>query len=252
MERVTGKVALITGAARGMGAEHARLFVEEGAQVVIGDILDDAGQALAEELGENARYIHLDVTDSSDWAAAVDLAVSTFGHLDVLVNNAAVATFASVEETSIELWQKTIAVNLTGTFRGIQAALPALKLSGSSSIVNISSTAAFVGYEGLSVYNASKWGIRGLTKSVALDMAKHGIRVNSVHPGVIKTPLSEGLSETPSHTAMHRMGQPREVSYMVLFLASDESTYCTGAEYLVDGGEIAGLSNLIALSRTEV
>jgi len=234
-----------------MGAEHARLLVEEGAQVVLGDILDDLGQELADELGENARYVHLDVTNSADWDAAVATAVTTFGGLSVLVNNAAVAEFASVEDTSIELWQKILNVNLTGTYRGIQAALPALKQSGASSIVNISSTAAFVGYECLGAYNASKWGVRGLTKSVALDLAKFGIRVNTVHPGVIKTPLSEGLSETPAHVAMHRMGQSREVSYMVLFLASDESSYCTGAEYLVDGGEIAGLSNLIALSRHE-
>ena len=251
MARVSGKVALVTGAARGMGAEHARLLVEEGAQVVLADILDDLGQQLADELGENARYIHLDVRKSEDWDAAVATAVSTFGGLSVLVNNAAVAEFASVEDTTIELWERILEVNLTGTFRGMQAALPALKRSKSSSIVNISSTAAFVGYESLGAYNASKWGIRGLTKSVALDMAKFGVRVNSVHPGVIKTPLSEGLSETPAHVAMHRMGRSREVSYMVLFLASDESSYCTGAEYLVDGGEIAGLSNLIALSRHE-
>lgn len=251
MARVSGKVALVTGAARGMGAEHARLLVEEGAQVVLADILDDLGQQLADELGENARYIHLDVRNSEDWDAAVATAVSTFGGLSVLVNNAAVAEFASVEDTTIELWERILEVNLTGTFRGMQAALPALKRSKSSSIVNISSTAAFVGYESLGAYNASKWGIRGLTKSVALDMAKFGVRVNSVHPGVIKTPLSEGLSETPAHVAMHRMGRSREVSYMVLFLASDESSYCTGAEYLVDGGEIAGLSNLIALSRHE-
>ena len=235
-----------------MGAAHAQLLMQEGAKVVIGDILDDQGQALAAELGANVIYVHLDVTSTEDWDRAVATAVEHFGGLDVLVNNAAIAEFAAIEDTSMQLWDRTIAVNLTGTFRGIQAALPALKKSGSASIINISSTAAFVGYEGLSAYNASKWGVRGLTKSVALDMAKHGIRVNSVHPGVIKTPLSEGLSESPSHTAMHRMGDPKEVSYLVLLLASDESSFCTGAEYLVDGGEIAGLANLIALSRHEV
>lgn len=252
MARASGKVVLISGAAQGMGASHARLLVAEGAKVVLGDISDVQGAALAAELGENALYAHLDVTKAEDWDAAVAAAVERFGGLDVLVNNAGIAEFVAFEDTTMELWDRTIAINLTGMFQGIKAALPALKKSGASSIVNISSIAGFVGFEGLGVYNASKFAVRGLTKAAALDLAQFGIRVNSVHPGAIKTPMTEGLPEVPSNTAMRRMGQPMEVSYMVLFLASNESSFCTGSEYLVDGGEAAGLANLVALSRHEL
>ncbi|KGJ71846.1 3-alpha-hydroxysteroid dehydrogenase [Cryobacterium roopkundense] len=252
MARLAGKVALISGAAQGMGAAHARTMIREGARVVIGDIGDAQGQALAEELGDNARYVHLDVTESEDWDRAVAVAVGSFGGLDILVNNAGIAEFVSLEDTTMELWDRTLAINLAGAFRGIQAALPALKQSEHASIINISSIAGFVGFEGLGVYNASKFALRGLTKSVALDLADDGIRVNSVHPGGVRTPMTVGLSANPSNTAMHRLGEPEEVSNLVLFLASDESSFCTGAEYLADGGEAAGLSNLIPLSRVVV
>ncbi|TFD47932.1 SDR family oxidoreductase [Cryobacterium sp. Hh11] len=252
MARLAGKVALISGAAQGMGAAHARTMIREGARVVLGDIGDAQGEALADELGVNARYVHLDVTDSEDWDRAVAVAVESFGGLDILVNNAGIAEFVSLEDTTMELWDRTIAINLTGAFRGIQAALPALKESEHASIINISSIAGFVGFEGLGVYNASKFALRGLTKSVALDLAADGIRVNSVHPGAVRTPMTVGLSLNPSNTAMHRLGEPEEVSNLVLFLASDESSFCTGAEYLADGGEAAGLSNLIPLSRVVV
>ena len=252
MARLTGKVAVISGASQGMGAAHARLMVREGARVVLGDILDAQGEELARELGEGALYVHLDVTNSDDWAKAVAAAVSNFDGLDILVNNAGIAEFVALEDTTMELWDRTLAINLTGAFRGIQAALPALKRSGNASIINISSIAGFVGFEGLGVYNASKFALRGLTKSLALDLAQYSIRVNSVHPGAIRTPMSVGLSLTPSNTAMHRMGEPEEVANLVLFLASDESSFCTGAEYLADGGEAAGLSNHIPLSRVAV
>lgn len=252
MVRLAGKVALISGAAQGMGAAHARLMVREGARVVLGDILDAQGEAIAKELGDSARYIHLDVTNDMDWEQAVAVAVEDFGGLDVLVNNAGIAEFVSLEDTTMELWDRTLAINLTGAFLGIQASLPALRRSAHGSIINISSIAGVVGFEGLGVYNASKFALRGLTKSVALDLAVDGIRVNSVHPGAVRTPMTEGLSLTPSNTAMHRIAEPEEVSNMVLFLASDESSYCTGAEYLVDGGEAAGLANLIPLSRVAV
>ena len=252
MARLTGKVAVISGASQGMGAAHARLMVREGARVVLGDILDAQGEELARELGEGALYVHLDVTNSDDWAKAVAAAVSNFDGLDILVNNAGIAEFEALEDTTMELWDRTLAINLTGAFRGIQAALPALKRSGNASIINISSIAGFVGFEGLGVYNASKFALRGLTKSLALDLAQYSIRVNSVHPGAIRTPMSVGLSLTPSNTAMHRMGEPEEVANLVLFLASDESSFCTGAEYLADGGEAAGLSNHIPLSRVAV
>ena len=252
MARLTGKVAVISGASQGMGAAHARLMVREGARVVLGDILDAQGEELARELGEGALYVHLDVTNSDDWEKAVAAAVSNFNGLDILVNNAGIAEFVALEDTTMELWDRTLAINLTGAFRGIQAALPALKKSGNASIINISSIAGFVGFEGLGVYNASKFALRGLTKSLALDLAQYSIRVNSVHPGAIRTLMSVGLSLTPSNTAMHRMGEPEEVANLVLFLASDESSFCTGAEYLADGGEAAGLSNHIPLSRVAV
>jgi len=250
--RVAGKVALISGGAQGMGASHARLLVAEGAKVVIGDILDGPGQDLATELGADALYVHLDVTNSTDWDAAVAAAVERFGSLDILINNAGIAEFIAFEDTTVEFWERTIAINLTGMFRGVKAALPALKASGRASIINISSIAGFIGFEGLAVYNASKFAVRGLTKSLALDLAAFGIRVNSVHPGAVKTPMTAGLPPIPSNTAMRRIGEPIEVSYLVLLLASDESSFCTGAEYLVDGGEAAGTANLAVLSRAAV
>lgn len=243
MARVSNKVALISGGARGMGASHARLLVDEGAKVVIGDLLDDEGRALAAELGDSVRYVHLDVTDYSDWEAAVKTAVDEFGGLDILVNNAGIVNFAPIEEYSLEDWNKIIAVNLTSVFYGTKAVIEPLKKSGRGSIINISSTAGLQGYEALPGYNASKFGVRGLTKSTALDLGKYNIRVNSVHPGGIRTPMTEGLDASQSHVALHRMGEPIELSNMVLFLASDESSFSTGSEFVADGGETAGLSH---------
>ncbi len=243
MGRVSGKVALISGGARGMGASHARLLVAEGARVVIGDLLDDEGERLAEELGDAARYVRLDVTDYASWTAAVEAAAGEFGRLDILVNNAGIIGFGSIEEYALEAWDSVMAVDLTGVFYGIRAATPALRDGGGGSIVNISSAAGLQGYEGLSAYTAAKFGVRGLTKSAALDLARHGIRVNSVHPGDIRTPMTAGIEESPAHVAQHRLGEPSEVSSMVLFLASDESSFSTGAEFVVDGGETAGLAS---------
>jgi 3alpha(or 20beta)-hydroxysteroid dehydrogenase len=243
MGRVSGKVALISGAARGMGAEHARLLVSEGAKVVIGDILDDDGASLATELGENVRYVHLDVTKLEDWEGAVKTAVDEFGGLDVLVNNAGIANFGNIADYTVDAWNTIIAINLTGVFFGIKAAVPALQKSKAGSIINISSTAGIQGYESLPGYNAAKFGVRGLTKSVALDLGKDNIRVNSVHPGVIKTPMTEQLETPQNHVALHRAGEPIEVSNLVLYLASDESSFSTGAEFIVDGGETAGLAH---------
>ena len=244
MARVSGKVALISGGARGMGASHARLLVEEGAKVVIGDILDDEGTALAAELGEDsARYVPLDVTDYAEWEAAVAVATEAFGRLDVVVNNAGIANFGPIEEYTIEAWQKIIDINLTGVFYGIKAAIPALKESGKGSIINISSTAGLQGYEALPGYNAAKFGVRGLTKNAALDLGRYNIRVNSVHPGVIRTPMTEELETPQNHVALHRVGEPIELSNLILFLASDESSFSTGAEFIADGGETAGLAH---------
>ncbi|MCI2956258.1 SDR family oxidoreductase [Agromyces atrinae] len=243
MARVSGKVALISGGARGMGASHARLLVEEGAKVVIGDILDADGEALAAELGDAVRYVHLDVTDYSQWEAAVATAVDAFGRLDIVVNNAGIANFAPIEDYTLEAWDQIIAINLTGVFYGIKSAVPALKESGAGSIINISSTAGLQGYEALPGYNAAKFGVRGLSKNAALDLGKYNIRVNSVHPGVIRTPMTDSLETPQNHVALHRVGEPIELSNLILFLASDESSFSTGAEFVADGGETAGLSH---------
>lgn len=244
MARVSGKVALISGGARGMGASHARLLVDEGAKVVIGDILDEEGTALAAELGEaNARYVHLDVTDYAEWEAAVAVATEAFGRLDVVVNNAGIANFGPIEDYTLDAWHKIIDINLNGVFYGIKAAIPALKESGKGSIINISSTAGLQGYEALPGYNAAKFGVRGLTKNVALDLGRYNIRVNSVHPGVIRTPMTEELETPQNHVALHRVGEPIELSNLILFLASDESSFSTGSEFVADGGETAGLAH---------
>ncbi len=243
MGRVSGKVALISGGARGMGASHARVLAREGANVVIGDLLDSDGEEVAASIGDQARYVHLDVTKPADWEAAVNTADTAFGSLDVLVNNAGIVNHGNIEEYSLEAWNTMIAINLTGVFLGIKAALPALKVSPGGSIINISSTAGLQGFERLPGYSAAKFGVRGLTKAVALDLGRHNIRVNSVHPGVISTPLIDGMQIPMRHVALNRIGAPDEASNLVLYLASDESSFSTGAEFVVDGGETTGLAH---------
>ena len=243
MARVSGKSALVSGGARGLGAAQVRLLVQEGAKVVIGDILDDDGRALAAELGDSARFVHLDVTKLEDWQTAVSAAVDGFGGLDILVNNAGIVNFGTIEEYTVDAWDAIIGINLTGAFLGIKAATPAIVKSRAGSIINISSTAGLQGYEALPGYTAAKFGLRGLTKAVALDLAKYNVRVNSVHPGAIRTPMTEGLDLPQNHVALHRVGEPVEVANLVLFLASDESSFSTGAEFVTDGGETAGLAH---------
>jgi 3alpha(or 20beta)-hydroxysteroid dehydrogenase len=237
------KVAVVSGGARGMGAAHCREIVARGGKVVIGDVLDDEGQALADEIGEGSVYVHLDVTSASDWAAAVDTAVSRFGKLNVLVNNAGVLSHGAVGEYDQAQWDRTIAINLTGQFLGITAARDALVESAPSSIVNISSTNGFQGSAGMHGYTASKFGVRGLTKSVAMELGPLGVRANSVHPGAITTPMIEGLDVAKFAFALKRYGQPSEVSTLVCYLASDESSFSTGSEFIVDGGQLAGYSD---------
>ena len=238
--RVAGKVALITGAARGMGAAHARRFIAEGASVVLGDILDAEGAALAAELGSDARYIRLDVTKPDDWAAAVALCVADFGGLHILVNNAGIFGGAAIVDHPLDLWQRMIEINLTGVFLGIRAATSALVASGSGSIINISSVAGLRGAPGGSAYVASKFGVRGLTKAVAAELAPFGVRCNSVHPGIIDTPMAEGLNTQGYDYPLGRMARSEEVTNLVLYLASDEASYSTGSEFIVDGGLTMG------------
>ena len=231
-----------------MGAAHAQRLVDEGAQVVIGDLLDKAGEETAAALGQNARYVHLDVTKPGDWDAAVATAVREFGRLDVLVNNAGIANFGTIEDYTLDQWNLIIAINLTGTFNGIKAAVPALKASGAGSIINISSTAGLKGVAALPGYAAAKFGVRGLTKEVAIDLGRYNVRANSVHPGNIRTPMTDGLDVDQSLVPLGRMGEVAELSNLVLFLASDESSFSTGAEFIADGGETAGVVPPVVLT----
>jgi 3alpha(or 20beta)-hydroxysteroid dehydrogenase len=223
-----------------MGAAFARRLEEEGARVVIGDVLDTEGAATAASLGENVRFLHLDVTKPEDWAAAVAFAVSEFGGLDILVNNAGIMNYATIDEYTAEQWHAVINTNLTGAFYGIKAAIPALKESGNGSIINVSSTAGLMGMGSFPGYTAAKFGMRGLTKSVAMDLGRYNIRSNSVHPGNIRTPLTDGHEIDQSNVPISRLGEPGELANMVLFLASDESSFSTGAEFVADGGQLAG------------
>lgn len=241
MGRVQDKVAMVTGGARGIGAAYARILVSEGAKVVIGDLLDAQGEALAKELGTNARYVHLDVTERNQWSEAVAFAVAAFGGLNILVNNAGIASSAPITEFKLDMWRKTIDINLTGTFLGMQSVIPEIAKSKGGSIINISSVEGLRGSAGLHAYVASKFGVRGLTKSVALDVAHLGIRVNSIHPGLIETDMTKNVSAESLQIPMGRSAKPAEVAKLMLFLASDESSYSTGAEFVVDGGLTMGV-----------
>ena len=238
MGRVDDKVALISGGARGMGAADARMLVAEGAKVVIGDILDAEGTALAEELGASARYVHLDVTSAEDWKAAVDTALEAFGKLNVLVNNAGIVQLAPLKTLDVERWQKVLDVNLTGPLLGTKAVIDPMVAAGGGSIINVSSIEGMRGAAWVHSYVASKWGLRGLTKSTALELASEKIRVNSIHPGFIRTPMTKHLPDDMVTAPMGRAGTPDEVAAFVVFLASDESSFSTGSEYVVDGGLI--------------
>ncbi|MCB1744823.1 MAG: glucose 1-dehydrogenase [Gammaproteobacteria bacterium] len=245
--RLAGKVALISGGARGMGAVEGRLFAEEGARVVLGDVLDDEGHALAAQIqaaGGQALYVHLDVTSEADWQCAVDTAVQRFGRLDVLVNNAGVSGVGRIEDVSLEEWHRVMEINSTGVFLGTRAAIPALRAAGGGSIVNISSQLGLVGTDNSSPqYQASKGSVRLLTKTTAIQYAEEGIRANSVHPGPIETPMTAARRGDPStvrlitsRIPLGRYGKPEEVAYGVLYLASDEAAFVTGSELVIDGG----------------
>ena len=240
MTRLDGRVALVSGGARGLGAAYVRALHGCGAHVVIGDLLDDEGTALADELGERALFVHLDVTSEEDWADAVAAAVG-LGGVDVLVNNAGIANAGRVERYGREQWDAVIAVNLTGTYLGVRAVVPVMKAARRGSIVNISSVEGMRGDAGLHGYVASKFGVRGLTKSLAVELGADGIRVNSVHPGFVLTPMTERLDVTRQRIPLGRPAVPDDVVGAVLFLAGDASAYVTGTELVVDGGMIAGV-----------
>jgi len=246
--RLAGKVALITGAAMGQGAAEARRFAEEDARVVVTDVLADGARDVAAEIGDAAIAVALDVTDPEDWDAAVVAAVAVFDRVDVLVNNAGIGIPPRVmEEATLEDHRRTIAVNLDGVWLGMRAVLPAMR-DGGGSIVNISSIDGIVGVAGMTSYAASKFGVTGLTRSAALELGRYGIRVNSIHPGVIASPMvehappavRERLDRLMAQQPIPRMGTPEEVANLALFLASDESSYCTGGQFVIDGGHIAG------------
>jgi 3alpha(or 20beta)-hydroxysteroid dehydrogenase len=242
-----GQVALISGAARGMGAEEARLFVSHGAKVVLGDVLDEEGGKTAAEIGDSAAYVHLDVTREDDWSAAVAKAEAIFGKLDILVNNAGILRIGLLENTPLEEFELVVKINQTGCFLGMKTAIPALRRAGGGSIVNISSLAGMQGVGGAFSYTASKFAVRGMTKVAAIELGGDGIRVNSVHPGGIETPMTRPVGmEMPADSShgftspIPRIGRPDEVANLVLWLASSRSSYCTGSEFVVDGGESAG------------
>lgn len=243
MNRLDDKVAIITGGARGQGAAEAELFVAAGAQVVITDVLDAEGQATAERLGAACEFVHHDVTDEDAWSAVVDTVTDRHGHIDVLVNNAGIFRTVGLTETTTELWQQMLAVNQTGVFFGMRAVVPAMRAAGRGSIVNISSIAGMKSAAVAHAYAATKWAVRGMTKSAAVELAPHGIRVNSVHPGIIDTDMLHEFGDLRDRIVeripLGRVAGADEVGRLVLFLASDDSSYCTGHEYVVDGAMTA-------------
>ncbi|MER5728031.1 glucose 1-dehydrogenase [Streptomyces sp. NPDC002138] len=242
MISLDGKVVVITGAGRGQGAAGARLCAEAGARVVVTDIREEEGREVAAALGDQGLYVRHDVADAESWAGVTRAAVAAYGEISALVNNAALWRTAHVEEQSAEGFEALLRVNLLGPFLGIQAVAPLLRAAGGGSIVNISSTAGLVGIPGHAAYGSTKFALRGLTRSAALDLAGDGIRVNSVHPGAIDTPMVAKAVEGRdwSHLPLGRMGRPEEVGALVAFLCSDASAYVTGTEFTVDGGMTTG------------
>lgn len=240
MGRFDNTVALISGGARGMGLSHAQGLVAEGARVVIGDVLLTEGKEAVADLGEKARFTPLDVTSHHEWEEAVGFTEREFGPIGLLVNNAGIVEYGTIETTPPETFRRVIDINLFGTFLGMHTVIPSMKRHGGGVIINISSTAGMMGYAQIGAYVASKWGVRGLTKTAAMELGGDGIRVVSVHPGPIHTPMTAQMGdELTQGQPIPRFGEPEEVTRMVLFLAS-EATYSTGSEFVVDGGALLG------------
>ena len=257
--RLEGKVALITGGARGQGAAEARLFAKEGAKVVMADILDEEGEKLEaelSELGAKCFYTHLDVSDSENWEKAVETVVARFGKIDILVNNAGIAVWGTNDDTTEEIWDTVMDVNAKGVFLGTKHVIPEMKKSGGGSIINISSISGLVGQPTIQpVYNASKGAVRIFTKSTAVQYGRYGIRANSIHPGAIDTDMishriqgEESKNRIKNTVPLQRVAKPIEIAYGALFLASEESSYMTGSEMVIDGGVTAGAPNTNANS----
>ena len=243
MSEFDGRVVIISGGSRGQGAAEARAFAAAGARVVLGDVLDAEGEQVAAEIGAAARYHHLDVTDEAAWCHVVERAEADFGRVDVLVNNAGIVQFTHLAETDVEDFRRVMEVNVTGTLLGMKAVTPALRRAGGGAIVNLSSISGMKGSANAPAYTASKWAVRGLTKAAAVDLAPDGIRVNSVHPGVIDTPMvrrgrdpAEILERHLPKLLIPRLGTAEDVVPVVLFLAGPGAAYITGAEFVVDGG----------------
>jgi 3alpha(or 20beta)-hydroxysteroid dehydrogenase len=239
MGKLDGKVAIVTGGSRGIGAETARTLAAEGAKVLVADVLDEEGAALAAEI--NGHFAHLDVTDESNWAQAVATAAAKLGPVDILINNAGVVGFTPIGATEKSEWDRVIDINLTGVFLGMQAVLASMREAGGGVIVNISSTAGLQGYSNLAAYVASKWGVRGLTKAAALDLGADNIRVLSVHPGGVRTPMTAGMEDPAMYKRqpIQRIGEPGEIAKLVRYLVTD-ATYSTGTEFTADGGATVG------------
>lgn len=241
MGRLAGKVAIITGGARGQGEAEARLFAAQGAQVVITDVLTEQGDAVAKDIGDQALFIHHDVAVEEQWAQVIERTLSVFGRVDVLVNNAAVSRPLKLEETSTEVYRAIIDVNQVGVFLGMRAVLEPMKQVGGGVIINVASVAGLQGTSTLFAYTASKWAVRGMSKSAALELARYNIRVNVINPGVIDTPINYDNPDKMNQvlvqtTPLRRMGDASEIAEAALFIASDSARFATGADFTIDGG----------------
>ncbi|ABB32453.1 oxidoreductase, short-chain dehydrogenase/reductase family [Geobacter metallireducens GS-15] len=252
MGKLAGKVAIITGGSRGMGRATVEVFTKEGARVIIADVLDAEGTALAQEMGDGAIYRHLDVSDERGWGDVARSAIDSFGRIDILVNNAAIFLYALIDETRSEAFRRLLDINVIGPYLGMKTVIPIMKKQRSGSIVNVSSTDGLRGSCGMGAYNASKWGVRGLTKCVAMEVGPFGIRVNSLHPGTVDTPMfnPHGLDRDALNASfgkqfpgvsLSRVGDPSEIARASLFLASDDASYVSGAELAVDGAWTCGV-----------